>query len=155
VLTSGETVFQDRRVRRLPVPLALPLLAFALLLFPLDVANRRLILGSGQAAEALAAARERWQDRQAAKREAARARLLANTASVGRLMDRKARLQAEDDDATVNARAVGPVDAPRGSTARPAPRDGNGSSTPAASPSEYRSRLMDAKKRAAREADEE
>ncbi len=154
VLTNGETVFQDRRVRRLPVPLALPLLTFALLLFPLDVANRRLVLGSRQTAEAVAAAKAKWAEKQAARREAERHRMMASTASVGRLMDRKARLQADDEEAD-SARPLGPVDAPaRGASAAARRTAGDPPAAPT-SPTEYRSRLMDAKKRAAREAEDE
>jgi hypothetical protein len=51
VLKDGARVFEQRNVARMPVPLALPLLLFALLLFPLDVGARRLLLTGSQARE--------------------------------------------------------------------------------------------------------
>ena len=90
VRTDGERVFDDRRYRRLPVPLALPLLALALLLLPIDIANRRLVLGKGQATEIARAARERAEEKLAERREAQRSQEVATAAaSVARLRNRK------------------------------------------------------------------
>ncbi len=107
VLTGGADVFNAPRAPiPFPIPLAPYLIGFALFLFPIDVAARRLaIFGEpGEARElvrdtqdsvALAAARARAQakaDREARERAAALASRGSET-----LAARKARLQAEDD----------------------------------------------------------
>ncbi|GAB4462277.1 MAG: VWA domain-containing protein [Armatimonadaceae bacterium] len=80
-LTDGSTVFTERRVRQLPVPLAMPLLALALLLFPLDVANRRLMVDTRRASSLLHKAGEAVQDKvnTTARRQRARERVSGTT----------------------------------------------------------------------------
>ena len=149
VLTSAENVFRERRERQMPVPLALPLLAFALLLLPIDVANRRLPWTGGQAAEIAKAFKEKAGERAAARRTQQRA---AATASVARLRDRKVQLEAEESGETPpppapnrgvtwGSGAVSPPDAPT-------TKAKTESQNPAG---DYRSRLLDAKRRAAQE----
>ncbi len=160
VLKDGEGAFRERRVSRSPIPLAAGLLTLALLLFPLDVGTRRLLLSWGQAGEMAAAFRARALARADARRAAQRA--LA-TASTTRLLDRKARLQAEDDGL-----AEGPPPPP---LQQPPQQQRNvtwGTPPPSAAPPPparpketgpasadgYRSRLLDAKKRAAQSEDD-
>jgi Mg-chelatase subunit ChlD len=109
VLDGGEKVFLDRRVRRQPVPLALPLLALALFLFPLDVAARRLMLSPRQTREIAEAARERVVA-QAAARRAARAveSQSAAASSVARLRARKAALEEEEADSLAADTPIAP-----------------------------------------------
>ncbi len=165
-LTNGETVFQERRVRRLPVPLSLALLGFALLLLPLDIANRRLLLGSRQASEIAQAAKgkvtDRIRDAIASRQNAVRSRVSGS--AVGRLHDRKAQLEVEEQEsmgaspppaATPPSRPVvwgGNAERPNASSPPPAPpAKEKPTASPPASGSDYRSRLLDAKKRAAKE----
>lgn len=166
--SDGADVFLERRLARTPIPLALPLLLVALLLFPLDVATRRLMLSSRQAAEIWDEARARTVARLAARRARARPAGAATTASVNRLLDRKARLQAEEGD---------PYDPPEPEAVAPPPRSvtwGSPATRPAPPPrpperaahpppaqpagatrsgetGSYRSRLLDAKRRAAQD----
>ncbi len=183
MLPSGETVFQERRIARTPVSLALPLLLFALLLFPLDVATRRLMLSGGQAREMWDETREKAGQRVAARKQRAR-NVQAATASMNRLLERKARLQAEEEgyDAPQSARdqeASAPPPSqsssvtwgvPPPATAAPPPQQQQrpaeppASSRPPTNPPAgeeppaaggYRSRLLDAKRRAARSEEED
>jgi uncharacterized membrane protein len=162
-LTNGETVFQERRIRLLPVPLAIPLLFFALLLFPLDVANRRLLMTWGQAGEMAQSAAQKARQRLDSSR-VARERVAAS--SVSRLRSRKAQLEAEEQESLVASSVPPPIAAPPsrpviwGNGASPPgehppsvgpPTPSARPSTPAASGSDYRSRLLDAKRRAAKE----
>jgi uncharacterized membrane protein len=165
-LTNGETVFQERRVRLLPVPLALPLLLIALLLFPLDVANRRLLMTWGQAEELARAGAGKARERLDGRRHA-RERVAAS--SVSRLRSRKAQLESEEQESLAASNVPPPAASPssrpvvwgngasppaeRPASAQPS-RPASRPSTPAASGTDYRSRLLDAKKRAAKEEEE-
>lgn len=168
VLKDGSTVFGTRRVRRVPVPLALPLLLFALLLFPLDVANRRLNISPGQAGEMATAAQAKVRERMAERQEQARQRALAANASVGRLVDKKARMEAEESEeygaspATPTSSSPAPAiptpqrttgviwGAGAGTSSSPMPSSTKKDEATSAA-GDYRSRLMEAKRRAARE----
>lgn len=156
VRANAENAFAERRIARTPFPLALPLLLFALLLFPLDVATRRLMLTPGQAREIWDETRENAQERLADRRH--RARGTAGGASMGRLLERKARLQAEEgiydappEEAAPASRSVtwgtAPVTPPSSPASAASARSGDGDG--------YRSRLLDAKRRAMQSEEDE
>jgi Mg-chelatase subunit ChlD len=154
VLKDGAPVFDARSVRKLPVPLALPLLGIALLLFPLDVMNRRLMIGNRLMADIKEQAQAKWEAEQEARRaaEAARAAALAaSSASVERLRDRKARLQEEEGDGDDAPRRPLPTSATPARSSPP-PAVVAGTSTTGG---DYGSRLREAKRRAARADDED
>jgi uncharacterized membrane protein len=156
VLTDAENVFRERRTRSLPFPLALSLLGLALLLLPFDIANRRLAWTDGQLANLATAFREKWGER-ALQRQAARS--TTRNASVTRLRERKAQLEAEDAEAQKPTPIPSPVRGGSGVTGGNAPPSaptspsGDKPASGASSSSDYRSRLLDAKRRAAQEED--
>ncbi len=122
-LTNGEAVFQDRRVRKLPVPLAFPLLFIALLLFPLDVAVRRLFVGTKQAEQAAGIVKTKLQGVLAnrATVQAERAAAVAAGSSIGKLNQSK---RARSEQATEgNGETVPTAETPRmGQGVPPPPR---------------------------------
>ena len=182
VLKDGAKVFRERSVARTPVPLALPLLLLALLLFPIDVATRRLMLSTGQAREMWDEARVKTSEKLSTRRRRTFRGTPASTESVNRLLTRKSRLQAEEDDfyAPPQAPAVPPAPAPAPPRAVTwsVPQPPHAAEPPAAPPPAappratpapppkaeppaegqaggYRSRLLDAKRRAMRGEDED
>ncbi|MBC8101547.1 MAG: VWA domain-containing protein [Cytophagales bacterium] len=156
-LKSGAEVFAERRERRLPQSLVLFLLTLALLLFPFDVAVRRLQLRpvAEGTVEVLNSARATVRENLAARRpnqEAQRERAAAS--SVGRLATRKNALSSEpDDDSPPPVSASVEPDRPAvvwSSKPQAAPIP---SAAPTANPEpagDYLSRLREAKKRAAK-----
>ena len=123
-LTNGETVFQDRRIRRLPVPLAFPLLLTALLLFPLDVAVRRLFVGTRQAEQAAQFVRTKVGESVAgrAAKQAERAAVLASASSVGKLNQNKRARGEQAAEAGEETAAPAPQTPLMGRTPPPPPR---------------------------------
>ncbi len=150
-LKSGADVFTARRERRLPSPLAMSLLLLALLLFPFDVAVRRLQLRplAEGATDALDSAKAKIEEGIAARRpsrEAQKARV--STTSVARLATRKNELSEETDAAEITP-VVSPPPAAvvwnRDETSAPIVSE----KTPPPDPGgDYRARLLNAKKRA-------
>lgn len=173
VLKDGTTVFTERRVRRLPVPLALVLLLTGLLLFPLDVANRRLMLNARQAQGALQKAGEVVGERVSREKTKRRSRERVATTSVGRLRQSQERRTAEGDtegeapETPDNTTPVQPVAPPAssgvvwGNRPRPetngesSPAPGSQRSQPTAEPppvaGDYRARLQAARSRMKRD----
>jgi uncharacterized membrane protein len=153
VLSDGASVFKERNIRILPVPLALPLLAMALLLFPLDVANRRVNLSRQQAQQTVASLREKAAARQTARQQQAKAEA---TLSVARLQARKAAIEDEEQQAAVADRATTAIlhqeETPRpvvwGNSPATKPSTADPKTDAAA---DYRARLLEAKRRAARD----
>ena len=134
-LTSGETVFQNRLIRRLPVPLALPLLFAAMLLFPFDVAVRRLFVGTRQAEAAAGIVKTKWGEllTNRAAHQAARAAAVASSSSVGKLNQSK-RARTEGADTPSDGAETAPSAPVMGADAPPAPRPASvvwGSGAPA------------------------
>ena len=150
-LKSGADVFANRRERRLPSPLAMSLLLAALLLFPFDVAVRRLQLRplTEGAKDALGSAKTKLEEGRVSRRPnrtAQQARVA--TTSVGRLATRKTERIADDEETELTS----------ASPSRPATVVWNRDDTPPGADTtappdpggDYRSRLLDAKKRAAK-----
>lgn len=101
VLKDGKDVLKIRGAKRVPTPLALPLLTLALFLLPLDVANRRLSLWRTR--ETAQAAVEQVQQtivlKQEERKEAVRAaEVQAFTQSQTRIQERKVRFKAMEGD---------------------------------------------------------
>lgn len=151
VLKSGADVFTNRRERRLPSPLAMSLLLAALLLFPFDVAVRRLQLRplTDGAREALGSARTKRQEGRVSRRpsRAAQQARVATT-SVGRLATRKTERSADSEETEPTSAAP-----PRPATVvwnREETPPGADTTAPPDPGGDYRSRLLDAKKRAAK-----
>jgi hypothetical protein len=101
VLQSGADVLKARGAKRVPTPLALPLLTVALFLLPLDVANRRLSLWRTR--ETARAAAEQVQQtivrKQEQQKEAARvAQEQSHTRVQSGIQERKARFKAMEGD---------------------------------------------------------
>jgi len=97
VLKDGSAVFTERTIRRLPVPLALTLLLLAMLLFPLDVANRRLMVNATQATALLQKAGETVGEQVSRQKQRERSRERAVTSAVGQLRTKQEqRLSGEE-----------------------------------------------------------
>jgi hypothetical protein len=101
LLKRGEDVLAVRGAKRVPTPLALPLLTLALFLLPLDVANRRLSLWRSR--ETAQAAVEQVQQtivqKQEERKESVRvAEQRAFTQSQTRIQERKARFKSLEGD---------------------------------------------------------
>ena len=101
VLKSGKDVLTVRTPKKVPVALALPLLTLALLLLPLDIANRRLSLWRSR--ETAKAAVEQVKQTVVAKQEARKeaiqtAATRAATLAEARLQERKRKLASTEED---------------------------------------------------------
>ncbi len=101
VLKSGKDIFAARGVKRLPTPLALPLLFTALLLLPLDIANRRLSLWRTRdtARAAVEQVQETIVKQRVQRQESVRTAREQEFRQVQtRVQERKARFKALEDD---------------------------------------------------------
>ena len=101
VLQSGNDILAVRGTKRVPTPLALPLLTLALLLLPLDVANRRLSLWRTRetAKEAVAQVQQTIVQKQEEQKEAVRvAKEQAFTTAKQNIVERKKRFAALEND---------------------------------------------------------
>lgn len=85
ILKDGTDVFKERRVRQMPVPMSLPLLLLAMLLFPFDVANRRLLVSTRQAKTLLEKAGTAVEERVSQQKSRQRSRERVTASSVGKL----------------------------------------------------------------------
>lgn len=101
VLDSGKEVFETRSSKRVPTPVALPLLTFALLIFPLDIANRRLSLWHTRdtAQAAVNQVQQNLAQKQEERKESVRTtHEQAHVRSRTGIRERKARFKAMEDD---------------------------------------------------------